>query len=154
MAGAGRGAETLGLRGRAWGAGTGGGGGARAEPEGWCGGCRGNAGPESPGVSDEYAGSRARLGRILRRRLNVDELFQCHAGTSPRSKYSGVYPLSNFGTWTETGATVTEGSTSGVISSFTDDQITMINSSGQTKALPGALNGSGNGFSVTWKRAS
>ena len=67
---------------------------------------------------------------------------------------SGVYPLSNFGTWTETGATVTEGSTSGVISSFTDDQITMINSSGQTKALPGALNGSGNGFSVTWKRAS
>lgn len=67
---------------------------------------------------------------------------------------SGVYPLSHFSTWTETGATVTEGSTSGVISSFTDDQITMVDSSGLTKALPGALNGSGNGFSVTWERAS
>lgn len=30
----------------------------------------------------------------------------------------------------------------------------MIDSSGLTKALPGALNGSGNGFSVTWERSS
>ena len=40
------------------------------------------------------------------------------------------------------------------ISSFTDDEITMIDSSGATKALPGALNGGGTGFSVTWKKAS
>ena len=67
---------------------------------------------------------------------------------------SGVYPLSDFGSWTESGATVKAGSTSGVISSFTDDEITMIDSSGATKALPGALNGAGTGFSVTWKKAS
>lgn len=67
---------------------------------------------------------------------------------------SGVYPLSDFGSWTESGATVKAGSTSGVISSFTDDELTMINSSGATKALPGALNSSGNGFGVTWERNS
>jgi hypothetical protein len=67
---------------------------------------------------------------------------------------SGVEPLSNFHSWTESGATVKAGSTSGVISSFTDDEITMIDSSGLTKALPGALNGSGNGFSVTWERST
>ena len=67
---------------------------------------------------------------------------------------SGVYPLPDFGSWTESGATVKAGSTSGVISSFTDDELTMINSSGATKAQPGALNSSGNGFGVTWKRSS
>jgi hypothetical protein len=67
---------------------------------------------------------------------------------------SGVYPLSDFGSWTESGATVKAGSTSGVISSFTDDELTMVNSSGATKAQPGALNSSGNGFGVTWKRSS
>ena len=30
----------------------------------------------------------------------------------------------------------------------------MIDSSGATKALPGALNSAGTGFSVTWERAS
>jgi hypothetical protein len=67
---------------------------------------------------------------------------------------SGIYPLADFGSWTESGATVTEGSTSGVISSFTDDEITMVDNSGLVKAQPGALNGSGNGFSVTWERSS
>ena len=67
---------------------------------------------------------------------------------------SGVYPLSQFGTWTESGATVQEGSTPGVISSFTDDEISMINSSGDIKAQPGVLNSSGNGFSVTWDRSA
>ena len=67
---------------------------------------------------------------------------------------SGVYPLSDFGSWTESGATVKAGSTSGVISSFTDDELTMIDSSGATKAQPGALNSGGNGFGVTWKRSS
>jgi hypothetical protein len=62
----------------------------------------------------------------------------------------GVLPLANFGTWTESGATVN----SGVISSFADDEITMVNSSGQVKAQPGPLNSSGNGFTVTWKRSS
>jgi Peptidase A4 family len=70
------------------------------------------------------------------------------------SSSSGVEPLSDFHSWTESGATVAAGSTSGVISSFTDDEITMIDSSGLTKALPGALNSSGNGFSVTWERSS
>jgi hypothetical protein len=67
---------------------------------------------------------------------------------------SGVYPLADFGSWTASSASVTEGSTSGVISSFTDDQITMADTSGNIEALPGALNSSGNGFSVTWERSS
>jgi len=67
---------------------------------------------------------------------------------------SGVEPLTDFGTWTASNAAVTEGSTSGSISSFTDDEITMIDNSGATKALPGALNGAGTGFSVTWKKAN
>src|SRR5215471_7803942 len=66
----------------------------------------------------------------------------------------GVLPLANFHTWTASGATVTSGSTSGVISTFADDELTMVNSSGAVKALPGPLNGSGNGFSVTWERSS
>lgn len=70
------------------------------------------------------------------------------------SSGSTVYPLTDFGTWTDSSSTVTEGSTSGVISSFTDDEITMVNSSGAVKAQPSALNSSGNGFSVAWKRAS
>jgi peptidase A4-like protein len=67
---------------------------------------------------------------------------------------AGVYPLTDFGSWSASSATVTGGSTSGVISSFTDDEITMIDSSSNVKAQPGALNGSGNGFSVTWERSS
>jgi hypothetical protein len=65
---------------------------------------------------------------------------------------SGVYPLTDFGTWTDSGSAVTEGSTSGVISSFTDDEITMVNGdTGAVEAQPGSLNSSGNGFSVTWE---
>ena len=67
---------------------------------------------------------------------------------------SGVYPLAKFSTWTDAASTATEGTTAGVISSFTDDEITMIDSSGATKALPGALNSAGNSFTVTWERAS
>ncbi len=69
------------------------------------------------------------------------------------SSSSGVLPLSDFHSWTLSGATVTSGS-SGVISSFPDDELTMVDSSGAVKALPGPLNGSGNGFSVTWERSS
>ena len=67
---------------------------------------------------------------------------------------SGILPLADFGTWTESGATVTEGTTPGVISTFTDDEITMVDSRGLVKAQPGALNSSGNGFSDTWERSS
>jgi hypothetical protein len=66
---------------------------------------------------------------------------------------SGVYPLAKFSTWTANSDAVTEGSTSGTISSFTDDQITMITSSGATEATPSALNSGGNSFSVTWDRS-
>lgn len=67
---------------------------------------------------------------------------------------SGLYPLANFGTWTANSAAVTEGSSSGTISSFTDDEITMVNSSGQDLTTTGALNSSGNSFSVKWDRSS
>ena len=66
------------------------------------------------------------------------------------SSGNSILPLANFGTWTETGATVN----SGVITTFPDDELTMVNNSGAVKAQPGPLNGSGNGFSVTWKRST
>jgi hypothetical protein len=69
------------------------------------------------------------------------------------SSSTGVLPLSDFHSWTLSGATVTSGS-AGVISSFPDDELTMIDSSGNVKAQPGPLNSSGNGFSVTWERSS
>jgi hypothetical protein len=70
------------------------------------------------------------------------------------SSFRGVLPLANFGSWRESGATVTSGSTSGVISSFPDDELTMVDSSGLVKAQPGALSGSGDSFTVAWKRSS
>jgi hypothetical protein len=65
-----------------------------------------------------------------------------------------VYPLTDFHSWTSSSSDVTEGSTSGTISSFTDDEITMIDNSDAVKAQPGSLNSSGNSFAVTWERAS
>jgi Peptidase A4 family len=68
---------------------------------------------------------------------------------------STVYPLSDFGTFKATGATVATTSKSGSISSFTDDEITMVGqTSGKVKAKPGALTAGGKTFKVTWKRAS
>jgi hypothetical protein len=66
----------------------------------------------------------------------------------------GIFPLTHFSTWTLSNASVTENGTTGVISTFTDNEITMINNSGQVKAQPGPLNGSGNSFNVTWERSS
>jgi hypothetical protein len=66
---------------------------------------------------------------------------------------SGVYPLAKFSTWTDASSAATAGSTSGTISSFTDDEITMITSSGATEAEPSALNSAGNSFTVTWERS-
>ena len=67
---------------------------------------------------------------------------------------NGVYPLSHFSTFNLSSATVKTTSASGTISSFTDDEITMVDSSGRVEAQPGALNGSGNAFSVTWERST
>jgi hypothetical protein len=67
---------------------------------------------------------------------------------------SGVYPLSDFGSWTLTSADVAAGGSVGTISSYTDDEITMVDSSGNVKAQPGALNSNGTSFGVTWKRSS
>jgi hypothetical protein len=66
----------------------------------------------------------------------------------------GVEPLTNFGTWTASGAAVTGNTGAGVISTFPDDELTMVDSSGNVKAQPGPLNAGGNGFSVTWKRST
>jgi hypothetical protein len=70
------------------------------------------------------------------------------------SDSSGVVPLAHFSKFTVTGATVKTTSKSGVISSFTDHEITMVDSSGDVEAQPSALNSSGNSFSVTWKRST
>jgi hypothetical protein len=67
---------------------------------------------------------------------------------------SGVYPLPDFHTWTETSSTVKSGSVTGVISTFPWAEITMVDGSGNVEAQPSALNSSGNGFTVTWKRSS
>jgi hypothetical protein len=69
------------------------------------------------------------------------------------SSSTGVEPLADFHTWTASGATVSSGSTAGVISTFPNDEITMVGSS-DVKAQPGPLNSSGNGFSVTWEHSS
>jgi hypothetical protein len=63
---------------------------------------------------------------------------------------TGQYPLADFHSWKLTSATVTAGSKSGDISTFPDDEITMIDSSlTYPLATPGALTG-GNSFTVTW----
>jgi hypothetical protein len=67
---------------------------------------------------------------------------------------SGVYPLTHFSTWSDASSSVTEGSRTGVISSFTDDEITMVDNSGAVKAQPSSLNSSGNAFTVAWERSS
>lgn len=70
---------------------------------------------------------------------------------SPR----GSYPLPDFGTWSVSSAAVTSGGTSGTISSFPDDELTMTQgfTGGYDLATPGPLNSSGNGFTVTWNNS-
>jgi Peptidase A4 family len=70
------------------------------------------------------------------------------------SNSSGVLPLTKFGTWTLTGATVKAGTKSGTIKTFPHTEITMVNGSGQVKAQTGSLNSAGNQFKVTWKRST
>jgi hypothetical protein len=70
------------------------------------------------------------------------------------SSGSTILPLAHFSTWTASNASVTEGSTAGTISSFTDDELTMDDSSGAIKAESSSLNAAGNSFAVTWERSS
>jgi peptidase A4-like protein len=67
---------------------------------------------------------------------------------------SGVYPLAEFTPWKETGATVATTSGSGVISTYPNDNITMVDSSGSTEAKTGPLNSTGKAFTVTWVASS
>lgn len=63
----------------------------------------------------------------------------------------GEFPLADFGSWGLTHATVTGLSGSGVISTFTNDSVDMLDSSNSYNlASPGALNGAGNAFTDTW----
>ena len=67
---------------------------------------------------------------------------------------SGVFPLTNFGTWSLSGGTVTGSGKTGTISSFPDNEITMVNGKTQAvEAKPGPLNSAGNAFKVVWKSA-
>jgi len=61
-----------------------------------------------------------------------------------------VLPLADFGTVTFSGAGATGDGKTGSITAFTSDPLTMVTSSGQTKAAPGGLNNRGDSFSVTW----
>jgi hypothetical protein len=70
------------------------------------------------------------------------------------SSSTGVEPLTHFSQWTASSAKVATTSKTGVISSFTDDEITMVDSSNKVKAQPSALNTTGNGFHVTWKAST
>jgi hypothetical protein len=70
------------------------------------------------------------------------------------SSTSGVEPLSDFGVFHLGAATVATTSKSGVISSFADDEITMVDTSGNVEAQPGTLGSNGKFFKVTWVRST
>ena len=62
----------------------------------------------------------------------------------------GYAPWPSFGTWKVTSAKATGSGAAGVISSFPDDQITIVGSFGEDLADTGTLNTAGNGFSDAW----
>jgi hypothetical protein len=66
---------------------------------------------------------------------------------------AGLYPLAHFSTWTLTNASAATSSKSGNICTFADNEITMVNNSGQVKAQPTLLINCSS-FSVTWERSS
>jgi hypothetical protein len=66
---------------------------------------------------------------------------------------SGIYPLSDFHTWTVTGATASTPTTTGNICSFPYEQITMTGSSGDVKAAPSGLT-SCSSFTITWEHST
>jgi hypothetical protein len=61
-----------------------------------------------------------------------------------------VLPLANFGTVDFGGSAATGAGKTGSISAFTNDPLTMVTRSGQTKAAPSSLSNNGADFSVTW----
>jgi hypothetical protein len=64
-----------------------------------------------------------------------------------------VLPLANFGTVDFSNASATGAGTTGPISAFTYDPLTMVTKSGQPKATPSALGSNGTSFSVTWSHS-
>lgn len=66
----------------------------------------------------------------------------------------GVTPLADFGTWNLNDASATSGSVSGAIQAFAGGAVTMIDSSGDVQAQPGALSSDGTAFTDTWLRSS
>jgi hypothetical protein len=63
-------------------------------------------------------------------------------------------PLTQFSPWTVTGASATEGSTTGGISRFFDFRTTLVNGSAAVLVQPGALNSTGDRFTNTWIMSS
>jgi Peptidase A4 family len=77
---------------------------------------------------------------------------------APGTSSGGQYPLAPFSPWTVSNAGVANYPITGTdgpvgISSFPDTQVTMAKGSA-VLAQPGALNGSGTGFTVTWMQSS
>jgi hypothetical protein len=70
------------------------------------------------------------------------------------SSGGSLFVLPKFTTWRVSRASVASGSTTGTISTFPDDAITMINRSHQNLVTVSALNTAGNGFSATWHRSA
>jgi hypothetical protein len=65
----------------------------------------------------------------------------------------GYVPLPDFHTWKLQSAHVYSGATHGVISTFPDDQITMVSTAPYDLASTSALNVAGNAFTVTWQNS-
>jgi hypothetical protein len=78
---------------------------------------------------------------------NSSAEFIAEAPTSSGS----VTGLTDFGTWKSSNSKVSTSSKSGVISSFTTDQITMVTSSGTVESKPSDLDPAGNQFHCTWE---
>jgi hypothetical protein len=83
----------------------------------------------------------------------------CHNGSAEwiaerPSSGSTLLELPNYHTWTVKAAKTTSQGKAGVISTFPDDNIKMVNSSSQTLSSAGALNATGNSFKATWHRGS
>jgi hypothetical protein len=61
----------------------------------------------------------------------------------------GLWPWPSFSTWTLTNASATAGTT-GSISSFPDDEITIVGNDGEHLANTGAISNGGKNFTVKW----
>jgi Peptidase A4 family len=62
----------------------------------------------------------------------------------------GEYPLPDFNKWNVTSASVTSGGTTGTISKFSDDELTMEGDADYALATPGALSSGGADFTDSW----